>query len=205
MEQSTYQMYHENYFEPIMIALMSQYEMIVQTQNAFIAGDEPVPHIPEGALDEELTRFYSAVKRWEIRWETNENAPVKLEGSFNFVPVEKVLNPAIWDLMPETFPKVKDFTILDYFDPDRAVGLYVNQPEKGLFYFEFDGDPYPLNLDFKGYLEMLKYTKGVMFWQPGATSTVDRTSNRVIEDLSLIFPEVNVADFYALYDSVKLK
>ena len=205
MEQSIFELYKELYFQPIIRPIRDQPQLIDRTENAFIVGDETAPHIPEGALDEELTRFYSAVKRWELRWETTEKAPVKLEGSFKFVPVEKVLNPAIWDLMPETFPKVKDFTILDYFDSDRAVGLYVNQPEKGLFYFEFDGDPYPLNLDFKGYLEMLKYTKGVMFWQPGATSTVDRTSNRVIEDLSLIFPEVNVADFYALYDSVKLK
>lgn len=206
MEQSAFEDYKANYFQPIIRAIRNQSEMIVRTENAFIPyDDEPVPNIPQGVLDEELTHFYSVLERWELRWETTENAPVKLKGSFNFVPVEKVLNADIWDLMPEEFPKVKDFSILDYFFAEYAVGLYVNQPERGLFYFEFDADPQPLNLDFKGYLEMVKYVKGVASWQPELIDPAERTSHWVVEQLSQIFPEVNVADFYALYDSVKLK
>lgn len=205
MEQSIFDAYKEDYFQPIIRAIRGKSEMIVRTENAFIPYDEPVPYISEGTLDEELTRFYSAVERWELRWETTENAPVKLQGSLNFTLINRVLNANGWDLMPETYPKVKDFTILDYFYNEAAVGLYLNQPEKGLFYFEFDGDPQPLNLDFKGYLEMVKYAKGVAYWQTSVIEPTNRTSSRAIEKLSQLFPEVNVADFYALYDSVKLK
>ena len=115
-------------------------------------------------LNAELINFYSIVKNWRIKWTLNPKFNSDLEGSINILPLEEVLIGDV-DLMPQEFPELKNFTLLDYFYNEAAVGFYLDKPENGLYYFEFDGTTQKLNLDFKGYLEMLKYTKGVAYWQ----------------------------------------
>jgi hypothetical protein len=155
-------------------------------------------------IDKNLEKFYSGISYWKQRWKTSSNAPVQFEGSINIVKLEDVLNWKAWDLMPNEFPQMENFTILDYFYNEAAVGFYLGAPEKGLYYFEFDADPKPLNLDFKGYLEMIKYTKGASYWQLGCIEPIVRTTNKAIEKLNQIDPSITVEGFYKLYDSVRI-
>lgn len=205
MNDALFSEYENNYDVPICDDLFKYPDFITVSTATILKRKGNLPAIAEGVLDTELIRFYSVMERWELKWRTNPQSPVQMQGTFSFVPIEKVLNADIWDLLPDEYPRMKDFTILDFFCNEAAVGLYLNQPEKGLFYFEFDADPKQLNLDFKGYLEMLKYTKGAAYWQLGAIEPTNRTTNRIVENLQQILPEVSVKGFYELYDSVKLK
>lgn len=161
----------------------------------------------EGQFDQRLYEFYIGIQDWIVRWKFKESftqASIGLKGSVNILPVEDVLNWKAWDLMPNEFPQMENFTILDYFYNEAAVGFYLGAPEKGLYYFEFDADPKPLNLDFKGYLEMIKYTKGASYWQLGCIEPIVRTTNKAIEKLNQIDPSITVEGFYKLYDSVRI-
>jgi hypothetical protein len=155
-----------------------------------------------------LGQFYFGLKDWIVRWKfksTFEKAPFGLQGSVKIQWIEDVLDWKSWDLYSSEFPQMENFTLLDYFDDNAAVGFYLNQPEKGLFYFAFDADPKPLHLDFKGYLEMVKYAKGAAFWQLGCIEPINRTTNKTIEKLNQMDSEITVKGFYELYDAVKLK
>ena len=99
---------------------------------------------------------------------------------------------------------MKNFTLLDYFYPEAAVGFYLDKPENGLYYFAFDADPKKLNLDFKGYLEMLKYTRGATYWQLAVIEPIVNKTSRTIEKLNKIFPEITVEGFFELYEKVRI-
>lgn len=161
------------------------------------------PNIPNN-FELSLKDFYSSVKSWRIKWTLNPKFNSNIEGSINILPIEEVLIGDI-DLLPEEFPALKNFTLLDFFYNEAAVGFYLDKPENGLYYFEFDGTTQKLNLDFKGYLEMLKYTKGVAYWQLAVIEPITNKKSRIIEKLNKIFPEITEEGFFELYDKVRLK
>lgn len=156
-------------------------------------------------LDSGLIEFYSIIESWKTKWKTKEEDG--LEGSFNILSLEKVMIGDV-DFYPDDFPRMKNFTLLDYFFDESAVGFYLDKPELGLFYFEFDSNPRPLNLDFNGYLEMLKYTKGYAYWQLSvltlaAGHQLARTD--IYDKVTALFPDFSAKGFEDLYNSVKLK
>lgn len=163
--------------------------------------------LPSDKIGFQLDKFYFGLNDWVIRWKfktTFSTAPVGLEGSVRILPSEDVLNWESWDLYTPEYPQMENFTLLDYFDNNAAVGFYLGQPERGLFYFAFDADPKPLNLDFKGYLEMIKFTKGAAFWQLSCIEPIDRTTSRTVEKLNQLDSTITVEDFFSLYDSLRI-
>ncbi|WP_062056998.1 hypothetical protein [Aquimarina longa] len=155
-------------------------------------------------LEDEIKNFYAALKGWKVKWMLKPELGIDIEGSINILPIEEVLIGDV-DFLPEKYPVMKNFTLLDYFYNEAAVGFYLDQPEKGLFYFEFDANPQKLNLDFKGYLEMLKYTKGAAYWQKSVIEPIiDETSSPTIEKMNKLFPEITVKGFYELYNTLRI-
>lgn len=150
-----------------------------------------------------LNQFYMNFKDWGIKW----YSPMiqNFEGTVNILPIEKVLDWKAWDLMSEEFPQMENFTILDHFYNEAAVGFYLGAPEKGLYYFAFDADPKPINLDFKGYLEMIKYTKGAAYWQLACIEPIDKTHCKTVEKLNQLDSSITVEVFYKLFEEVRVK
>ena len=163
--------------------------------------NETLTNIPEN-FEFTLKDFYSKVKNWRIKWTLNPKFKTNIKGSINILPIEEVLIGDI-DLLPNEFPIMKNFTLLDYFYNESAVGFYLDKPENGLYYFAFDGTTQKLNLNFKGYLEMLNYTKGVAYWQLSIIEPENRQSS-VIEEMNELFPDITVEGFFDLYEQVRL-
>lgn len=165
-------------------------------------------NLTKGQLDQRICEFYIGIKDWIVRWKFKESftqAPKGLEGSVHILPLEDVLNWKAWDFEPEQFPQMENFTVLDWMDDSHVVGLYLGQPERGLFYMNMDSNPQSINLDFNGYLEMTKYTKGVFLWQLGCIEPiVDKTSHRYLEKLTQIDPTITVEGFYELFDRLRI-
>ncbi|WBX70396.1 hypothetical protein [Tenacibaculum retecalamus] len=173
-------------------------QMIMSSYN-----DDIIPKIPNN-FDSTLKDFFSNVKSWKVKWILNPKLELDIEGTINILPIEEVLIGDT-DFLPDKFPVMKNFTLLDFFYNEAAVGFYLDKPENGLYYFEFDANPQKLNLDFKGYLEMLKYTKGAAYWQKSIIEPItDRKTSTTIEKLNKLFPEVTIKGFYELYDSIRI-
>ncbi|WBX70397.1 hypothetical protein [Tenacibaculum retecalamus] len=203
MSKKIFDEYLDNYDDVLNDSIYSKEDKVEFIENTLI---ENIDFTIDESLnfDKELLRFYSVIKRWKLFWKTNDNSDIELEGIFNILPVKEVLIGDV-DFHPEKFPVMKNFTLLDFFYNEAAVGFYLDKPENGLYYFEFDANPQKLNLDFKGYLEMLKYTKGAAYWQKSIIELLtDRKTSPTIEKLNKLFPEVTVKGFYELYDSLKI-
>lgn len=203
MSEEIFSEYIQKYDMPINRAMRKCRNEIDFNENTLIENKEFI--VDESLnFEKELLRFYSVIDRWKLNWKTNKDSDVELEGTFNILPLKEVLIGDV-DFLPEKYPVMKNFTLLDYFYNEAAVGFYLDQPEKGLFYFEFDANPQKLNLDFKGYLEMLKYTKGAAYWQKSIIEPIiDETSSPTIEKMNKLFPEVTVEGFYELYNSLRM-
>ena len=97
--------------------------------------------------------------------------------------------------------------LLDHFYNEAAVGLYLKQPERGLFYFEFDGNPQPLYLNFKGYLQMLKYTRGFAYWQLAILTLANNNTLTLTDkykNVSKIFPDFSIEGLTELFQSLRI-
>lgn len=202
MSKELFVEYVQKYNVPLHRSIRTHREEIDLIQNSLIDNKE---FIVEKSLnfDKELLKFYSVITKWKVHWRTKESSNVQLEGTFNILPIEDVAKSDFESLSGQ-FPVLKNFTMLDYFYPEACVGFYLDKPENGLYLHLFEGETHKLNLDFKGYLEMLKYTKGAAYWQNSLVEPVVRTSSRAIEALNQIFPEVTVEGFYKLYDSLRM-
>ncbi len=202
MSKQVFDEYVQEYDLPLNRAMRSHRDTIDLIENTLIENAEG--RVDQAlTFDAELVRFYSAIERWKVTWKTNQHSPIELEGTFNILPIEQVLIGDV-DFHPDEFPVMRNFTVVDYFYPEAGVGFYVDKPERGFFITFFDGDTKALNLDFKGYLQMLKYTKGVAYWQRIILNPEGGISERIIANMHRLFPEFTKEGFYELHDSVRI-
>lgn len=154
--------------------------------------------------DEGLKYFYENIDFWFLKWKAKPE--YNIEGSLNILSYEKLLIGDV-DFEPEKNKRMKGFTLLDHFYNEAAVGLYLDQPERGLFYFEFDGDPKPLHLDFDGYLKMLKYTRAFSYWQLSIVTLANGnplTMTDKYKNVMKLFPDFNIEELTGLYESLRI-
>ncbi len=204
MSKKQFEFYFEEYFKSISLFRIKRKAKIEEFEYSLNENKtKEINNQTRGLIGDQLADFFSSVNNWKQKWGTKYNIDFELEWSINILSIEEVLIGDV-DFLPEKYPVMKNFTLLDHFYNEAAVGFYLDQPEKGLFYFEFDANPQKLNLDFKGYLEMLKYTKGVAYWQTSVIEPIIKTSSPVIEKMNKLFPEITVEGFYELYDSLRI-
>ena len=161
-----------------------------------------------------------------LRVDWQARGGVRLEGSINLLPVERIYGPLDPDeflVLPEDSPAVHHFRPVDMFKPDACVGLIHDErrsPE--LYYYdESERDPVALDLDLQGYISLLQFTWGFLNWQllllarasPAGQARPFRlppdslASNSIGEDLPLMAqqnPDWDLDAFVAHYDQVKL-
>lgn len=154
-------------------------------------------------FDEKLKEFYAAIEGWEVKWTLKPELDIDIEGSINILPIKSVLIGDV-DFYPDKFPRMKNFTLLDYFYDERAVGFYLDKPEQGLFFFEFDSRPQKVSLNFHGYLEMLKYTKGAADWHYLLTIPDSKVAQKALREMNKLDPEFTKEGFFELYNSVRI-
>ena len=197
--------YFDSYDKPLNDSIYDQQDKIDFIENTLIENKNTDINTSVN-LDKELVKFYSVIDRWKMHWKTKEDYEVKLEGVFNILPLKEILLGDL-DFMPEKHPIMKGFTLLDFFYNEAAVGFYLDQPRRGLFYFEFDANPKPLQLDFKGYLEMLKYTKGFSYWQLDVldiSKGYNLNNNNTLKKMMDLFPDFKYEEFKELYESLRI-
>lgn len=163
--------------------------------------------------DPVLNRFYSCFTHWNVKWTIRKDAkiPVQAEGVFNLYPVERIF--INWDNEfggNSWAPDMKGFRPLDmFYESAGCVGFYINRTNKeGLYLYEFDGETYPLHINFEGYLKLLSMSKGFGWWQSTlvelSTGVPQSNVDDFKEKMPQIFPDFNYDEFAALYESLRI-
>ena len=162
--------------------------------------------------DEGIIEFYSFIDEWRVRWKTSEKSMVTAEGTFSFLPIEKVMQNT-WDKdfgADDWAPSMKGFRPLDlFYDSDGMVGFFTKETKKpGLYLMHSDSSLSALRLNFKGYLKLLAVSKGYGWWQNSLVqiSTGEHMPNvaRFKEDMPKLFPDFNWDEFVSLYQSLRI-
>ncbi len=175
-------------------------------------------------IPEVVLSYGSSINGLRVDWQAREG--VRLAGSINLLPVERIYGPLDPDeflVLPDDLPAVHHFRPIDMFKNDACVGLLHDErrsPE--LYYYdESDRDPIALDLDLQGYISLLQFTWGFSNWQlllvelagPAGPARPYRlrpdslASNTLQDLLPLVaqqIPDWNLDAFVAHYDLVKL-
>ncbi|MDO7873783.1 hypothetical protein Q5H93_03495 [Hymenobacter sp. ASUV-10] len=188
-----------------------------------------IPH-PEW-IPAALRQYDKEVGVRRLGWKTPDDGSGRpaCRGRYDFPPLEDIYGDwegaAYFDmpdepgLEPEN-PRLRDFKIVDIFVGEAGVGLYHDAAQDpGLYYLEFgNGDePYPLHVDFAGYLQLLRHTMGYLYWpkvvlsllpndgrNPAYRTSVDRPE-KFRRDMTAWVPEFDYDAFVACYHAVKLQ
>lgn len=210
METKNYDWYFEQYITPIQVAVGTRNRKNVNCFERVLIQNETTeldPGLILG-LEENVISFYRAIQEWKVKWKTQPELPYVLDGSFNFISIEQMAEISDTPFMPNDFPNMRGFRLLDYFYNEGAVGFYINQPERGLFLFLFDADPQPLQIGFEGYLDLLVYTRGVSYWQNLILEHLTKQSyanvSKIREHLPKLFPDFSMEGFIERYEARRL-
>ncbi|GAB3825757.1 hypothetical protein GCM10028821_07070 [Hymenobacter jeollabukensis] len=161
-----------------------------------------------------------------LRADWQARGGVRLEGSINLLPVERIYGPLDPDeflVLPEDAPELHHFRPVDMFKPDACVGLLHDERRSPQLYYydESDRDLEPLDLDLQGYISLLQFTWGFLNWQllllelaspagqarPFRLQPDSLASNTIAWKLPLLaqqIPDWDLDAFVAHYDLVKL-
>ena len=161
-------------------------------------------------LDQSYNEFASFYDCYQLEWDSvtpsNEQGLINIQSYQNVTANQK--NLVYFDHTPEDSP-LRDFHIVDFFVDEACVGIYSNHPElKGMHFFEFENNTYPLNVDFEGYMRLLGETKGFLYWQKVILEYLEGregpTTINFKEKMPQIFPDFSWDAFVALYEEVRI-
>lgn len=172
----------------------------------------------------DLARFYKQLLNgYHIKWAFDKES--EMVGSIFIWPVEELFN--VKNLVQldgeETKVNVNSNTRLklnlngvfrkvDYFVDEEQVGFFSDPSMKFRFYYmDSDQEFWDLKLDFKGYFELACAARAFNYWQQAILfrefkkSYMQSGSDNFIESMPELFPDFKINEFFALYDSLKLK
>lgn len=130
-------------------------------------------------------------------------------GTTNILAIDDIIeSTADYSHLVDEDESFKHFHIVDLVRPEIIVGIFSGDyATNSLYLEESDGIAQYLGLDMEGYIKMLIATKGFYCWQfalmqyKSGKETITALSE-MKEHLPRLFPEVNINEVFALYDSL---
>ncbi len=151
------------------------------------------------------------VNNCSFEWVDLKNADII--GKAKILSIEKIIDAWVIDEDDIAFDEEEDghllnFRVVDRVQEEWCVGIFIGEnASNSLYFYEWDGTPYYLGLDMEGYIKMLIATRGFNLWQKAliqyrkGEATTTALAN-MKEHLPRLFPEVNIDEVFALYDSL---
>jgi hypothetical protein len=146
----------------------------------------------------------------EFKWVDENDADII--GKCNILTIDRIIESYVISKDDDDYTNDDkhwlDFKIVDQVQEEWCVGIFCGKnATNSLYFYEWDGIPYYLGLDMEGYIKMLIATRGFNLWQKAliqhrkgeATTTALPIFK---ENLPRLFPEVNIEEVFALYDSL---
>lgn len=172
----------------------------------------------------QVADFADTVGGRELSWRTpaDDSGRPACAGGVNFLPVEEIYadwEGSVYFGFPEENPRLRQFKPVDYCQPEAFVGLYHDEAKSPALYYYAPGEgqePYPLQLDLEGYVQLLPYTLGYEHWQLALLELLpddDRNPAHRLEsvtpalrrDLNAWYPDFDYDAFVARYQEVRMR
>jgi hypothetical protein len=158
-----------------------------------------------GKIEKTVTDFYRVSDGFAISWQPADPNKVSLEifGAVKVNPFQQVVRKwngiVFFDGEPDSTPRRKFFPA-DFFADEAAVGFCTLEGYRDyMYYFKFEGEPVPLYVDFKHYLNLMLLTKGCFYWQYLIFEIIEDKENevsaRIKSELPVVFNDFSFQIF----------
>jgi hypothetical protein len=162
--------------------------------------------------DPSLSEFYGTTGFFNIKWHEKRTKDSGFSGSINILEGNESLASGEGLIYHKSTPEdspLRKFKILDVFADEACVGFFFGEnTPKGLHYFEFESETYPLLINFEGYAKLLTKSRGFFYWQKVLVEDNEGDAGPVTEhfreQMPRLFPEFDFKDFIESYKSYKI-
>jgi hypothetical protein len=174
----------------------------------FSANEDPsqIPNLEKKKFKQSFIDEIIKVNNCQFEWHDVNNSNIL--GTTNILEIKGIIeSTADYTHLVNEDEAFKHFHIVDLVRPEIVIGVFSGDyATNSLYLEESDGIAQYLGLDMEGYIKMLIATKGFYCWQFALleykSCKEGHSVKQLKEHLPRLFPEVNINEVFALYDSL---
>jgi hypothetical protein len=157
-------------------------------------------------------QFYSECNGITIDWQAKKDDSGEVAGKVKLLPFNQAIvnwkGVVYFDDTPED-DLIRRFFIIDFFIDEACSGFYATTEQSpDIYYYPFEGEPFNLELDINGYVEMLIEAKGFRYWQLALKELITKSENHNSKifktHMPVLFPDFKFKDFEQKFNSLRL-
>ena len=201
-------MLQESYFDFVNGLYDNMKVQTVVDQAAINEDSSLIPLLRKHGFKESFVEGIMQVNNCEFKWKDKENRGHYRYGNAKILSIERICQD--WELNEEEDPdrdELNYFHFVDDVTEEWGVGIFSGEYACDSLYIYQSGSLRYLGLNMEGYIKMLIAARGCYYWQKSLVHYKNKESGLLNNDvfkevLPHLFPEVNLDDFYKLYDSL---
>lgn len=166
----------------------------------------------EMGAPQQLISFYEDSDGFELDWEMLDAPDPDVLGKVGILSLADLLrnweNVVYFDDTEPDDP-IRSFHPFDFFVDEACVGIYFEENfDNSLYLYDFKSEPFRLDLDIKGYIELLIASRGFLYWQDTIETfklkTENPATNKFKTYMPQLFKDFSFDEFSSTYQHLRL-
>ncbi|TAF03409.1 MAG: hypothetical protein EAZ77_17330 [Nostocales cyanobacterium] len=163
-------------------------------------------------VPKQILSFYENSNGFELDWEMLSSPHPDVLGMVKILSLVEVIQDwkdVVYFEDTELDDPIRTFRPFDFFVDETCVGIYLEKDfDDSLYLYKFGSEPFRLDLDVSGYIELLIAARGFLYWQNVIKALKTERDNTEAERFRLfmpqLFPSFSFENFSSLYESLRL-
>ena len=163
-------------------------------------------------VPEKILALYEIMNGFAFNWTNKTYKDNKAKGCAEIITLEGVIQDwqgVIYFDNTDKDDPIRNFHPLDFFINEACVGIYLaKKRDPSLYLYFFEDQPYGLDIDIEGYLELLRESRGFFCWQNvlrGIRTGRENVEQREFKEfMPQVFPDFSYEEFANKYESLRL-
>lgn len=166
----------------------------------------------EMGVPQHILSFYENSNGFELDWEMLSSPDPDILGRVKILSLAEVMRDwkgVVYFEDTELDDPIRNFRPFDFFVDEACVGIYLEEDfDNSVYLYRFDSDPFRLDLDISGYIELLIAARGFLYWQNVIKSLKTNSDNseakRFKAFMPHLFPNFSFEEFSNTYEALRL-
>jgi hypothetical protein len=163
-------------------------------------------------VPQQILSFYEKSDGFELDWEMLRTPDPDVLGTVKILPLAQLIQDwkdVVYFNDIELDDPIQSFCPFDFFADEACVGMYLEENfDNSLYLYKFDLDPFRLDLDISGYIELLVAARGFFYWPKVIKALKTNTENYESERFRLfmpqLFPNFSFEEFSNTYENLRI-
>ncbi|MBW4501600.1 MAG: hypothetical protein KME57_19065 [Scytonema hyalinum WJT4-NPBG1] len=163
-------------------------------------------------VPQQFLSFYEESNGFELDWEMLSSSDPDVLGRVKILSLAEVIQDwkdVVYFEDIELDDSIRNFRPFDFFVDEACVGIYLEEDfDNSLYLYNFNSEPFRLDLDISGYIELLVAARGFLYWQNVIkalkTNTENSEEKRFRTFMPQLFSNFSFDDFSNTYESLRL-